>query len=26
MFMKQHGTAVDPGVANKLLREKLAGK
>jgi len=26
MFMKQHGAAVDPGVANKLLREKLAGK
>lgn len=25
-FMKQHGAAVDPGVANKLLREKLAGK
>ena len=26
MFMKQHGTAVDPGVVNPLLRKKLAGK
>ena len=25
-FMKQHGSAVDPAVANKLLREKLAGQ
>jgi uncharacterized protein len=25
-FMKQHGSAVDPALANKLLREKLAGK
>ena len=26
MFMKQHGTAVDPGVVNPLLRKRLAGK
>ncbi len=26
LFMKQHGAAVDPGIANKLLRERLAGK
>jgi hypothetical protein len=26
MFMKQHGGSVDPGLANKLLREKLAAK
>jgi len=25
-FMKQNGGAVDPAVANKLLRERLAGK
>jgi uncharacterized protein YqeY len=25
-FMKQHGGQVDPGVANQLLRQKLAGK
>jgi uncharacterized protein YqeY len=25
-FMKQHGANVDPAIANKLLREKLAGK
>lgn len=25
-FMKQHGQGVDPGVANGLLRKKLAGK
>jgi uncharacterized protein YqeY len=26
MFMKQHGGNVDPGVANGLLKQKLAGK
>lgn len=25
-FMKQHGTEVDPGIANPLIRQKLAGK
>jgi uncharacterized protein YqeY len=25
-FMKAHGAQVDPGVANPLLRKKLAGK
>jgi uncharacterized protein YqeY len=25
-FMKQSGGAVDPGIANKVLRERLAGK
>jgi uncharacterized protein len=25
-FMKQHGGSVDPAIANKLLRERLAGK
>lgn len=25
-FMKQHGANVDPGVANALLKKKLAGK
>lgn len=25
-FMKQHGTAVDPGLVNPLMRKKLAGK
>jgi uncharacterized protein len=25
-FMKQHGSAVDPALANKILREKLTGK
>ena len=26
MFMKQHGSGVDPATANQLLRQKLAGK
>src|SRR3954467_830709 len=26
MFMKQHGSNVDPGVANGLLKARLAGK
>lgn len=26
LFMKQHGATVDPGLANKLLRERLSGK
>ena len=26
MFMKQHGSNVDPGVVNPLLKQKLAGK
>ena len=25
-FMKQHGTAVDPGIVNPIIRQKLAGK
>lgn len=25
-FMKLHGTAVDPGIVNPILRKKLAGK
>ncbi len=25
-FMKQHGANVDPGIANQLLKQKLAGK
>jgi hypothetical protein len=25
-FMKKHGQQVDPGLANRLLKEKLAGK
>ena len=25
-FMKQHGTTVDPGLVNPLIRRKLAGK
>lgn len=26
MFMKQHGSNVDPGVVNPMLKQKLAGK
>jgi uncharacterized protein len=26
MFMKQHGSNVDPGMANQLIKQKLAGK
>ena len=26
MFMKQHGSNVDPGAANGLIKQKLAGK
>src|SRR3954470_15758617 len=26
MFMKQHGSDVEPGTANQLLKQKLAGK
>ena len=25
-FMKQHGSTVDPGTANQLIKQKLAGK
>ena len=26
MFMKEHGSMVDPGAANQLIRKALAGK